>query len=85
MADFEIETIYRARIDYQNRGDYDENFIEKVSGFAHKRKHVDVTETEGGPCWNAYFIIEGGRRHHVQRAAEQIGRYICRFKGGEVL
>lgn len=84
MAD--IETVYRARIDYDLPTADD---IIKVSDkaflivelFNRKDGHqVQLSESTGGPCWNAYFIIEGYDLKSVEHIANSIERYIKRFK-----
>ena len=81
----EIETVYRGQVHYDKRDKYDDTFYDKVSKFAHNRKDVRVSETSAGPAWNGYFVVEGTTTIKVQRAVDQIVRYILRFKGAEIL
>lgn len=78
-----IDTVYRTRIEYNFDNAYD-NF-EKVDRFINqldeKYPNLNTESQEGGPCWFAYFIIEGANKQEVLEYASELCRYIKRFKG----
>ena len=84
LAKTELQKVYRIRIDYGMANDESE---EKVSNLAYslarKNDLLYINETNGGPCWNAYFIIESEKEHLTRNAAVRLINYIKRFKGHE--
>lgn len=80
-----IETIYRARIDYEHVetiGWFDDDPIEKVEDFAFRVCRGDVVECEafcGNACCMPYITLESEDRKALELAAGKIERYIRRF------
>ncbi len=89
-----VECLYQARIDYDFQPGATEKsvkFYDSVGEFAvkrsksTKRQWLEVTDTGGGACWNAYFTIIGTSRNSVLKAAKQIVGKILRYKGAKIL
>ena len=82
-----IDSVFRTRIDYTFGGDDFETLqsVEKRVFAWEDKYNVDINTSSGGPCWNAYFIIEGDNWKNVRKVAEMIIRLILRYKGGKIL
>ena len=89
-----VECLYQARIDYDftpGATIQSASFYDAISRFARSREKstkqqwLSVNETTQGPCWNAYFVIQGTSRDSVLKATKQIVGKILRWKGAKIL
>ena len=73
-AAFEVETVYRVRVDYDGPSERETGFTAAVDRAARAKRHarVHVDDSNGGPCWNGYYVIESESRAAVVRFAERV-------------
>jgi len=88
----DIETVYRVRIEfwfdedfypYPNEGKHSRS--EQVNDYAFEitknDQDIGVSNSNGGPCWNAYLEMEAFDRELLRRYTKAIITYLKRFKG----
>lgn len=79
--------VYKVRIDY----DYDsDDWLEsndELTDRLHKwadKNAVEYDSNSGGPCWNAYFILEGQSKESVELVANMMVNFILKQEGGKI-
>lgn len=89
-----VETVYRCKVVYEfNVDDVNDPqaWLDKQDGCLNylsrwcKKYKCDYTKTGGGPCWDAYVIIEGATLNSVKLVAGMFERKILRNKGARIL
>ncbi len=87
--DWVVEHVYRVRIEYDVPDDYKSGVkgpLTLISDRVRKAlsldkfKELHVSDSSGGPCWSAYWIIEGLDQAIVEAFARLTCREIKRFK-----
>lgn len=76
---FKVETLYRVWIEWDHR----EKVCEITARIEKLKcpKSVHSTDSGGGPCWDAYRIIQGPNRKAVEKYAAKVMRLLRRYKG----
>lgn len=76
-----IETIYRARVDYDADPDTVDDIENRAFKFARK---VEVESMGGNACCSPYVVAESESRRAIEAWAGKVERYINRRKGAKV-
>lgn len=79
--------VYKVRIDYDYDSDdwceSNDQLVEKLDKWA-EQNNVAYDSNSGGPCWNAYFILEGQSKESVELVANMMVNFILKQKGGKI-